>query len=759
MKKLYLAMLLLCTAVSFAQTRVFKIVDKNTQKELTSAYAENTTTNAIIYATAEGLALQVQQSYRIKNLGYQPVEVEITSTTPKIIVLQPKVNSLAEVLITGNRLQDPVMTMVKPDISKYVVQPKNVADLFTGLNGFSLIKRGNYAIDPSFRAAQYEQLNIQYDGGTKVMHACPNRMDPITSHVSPEEISKIEVIKGPFSMRYGATFGGVVNLVTQSAQNYKQGVSGSVSSGYETNGNALTTMAKVNYVDEKFDLGVNYGYRDFGNYEDGSNTEIPSSFRSIDYGINLGYNFTEQQRLQLNWRQSFGRDVLHASLPMDTEYDDSSIASLDYHIKELSDGVNALKFKLYYSFVDHLMTNENRPNRSIVEASSPVESITTGGKLEVDWQLSEEIRVFSGFDVQLLARDGSRTRVVKQNMMGMPLPEAQVFVDKIWQDSYVNTFGFFNEAKWKLLEQTSLTLGARLDLVTSDIKDPEADFEDLYPNLGEREEYNFSFTASLTQDLNEYSTLEFAFGRGLRSANMIELYINHFSVGPDPYEYIGNPNLDAEVNNQFEVKYASNYTINHGFFKGLSFEASAYYSIFENYIAPLIDTSLNRKYMPNQEPIHPKVFRNLDDAYKYGFETNFNLALPSDFSLNWQSAYVMTKNEDLDEALPLTPPWRNRFTLAYTTNTFWSELAYQVVSKQDELSTSFGEVETPAWQTLDFKAGLNYKSYQFGVAVLNIFDEFYNNHLNFAFTNQDGFARRPITEPGRNFSVFAKYKF
>ncbi|WP_073193420.1 TonB-dependent receptor domain-containing protein [Psychroflexus salarius] len=759
MKKLYLAMLLLCTAVSFAQTRVFKIVDKNTQKELTSAYAENTTTNAIIYATAEGLALQVQQSYRIKNLGYQPVEVEITSTTPKIIVLQPKVNSLAEVLITGNRLQDPVMTMVKPDISKYVVQPKNVADLFSGLNGFSLIKRGNYAIDPSFRAAQYEQLNIQYDGGTKVMHACPNRMDPITSHVSPEEIAKIEVIKGPFSMRYGATFGGVVNLVTQSAQNYKQGVSGSVSSGYETNGNALTTMAKVNYVDEKFDLGVNYGYRDFGNYEDGSNTEIPSSFRSIDYGINLGYNFTEQQRLQLNWRQSFGRDVLHASLPMDTEYDDSSIASLDYHIKELSEGVNALKFKLYYSFVDHLMTNENRPNRSIVEASSPVESITTGGKLEVDWQLSEEIRVFSGFDAQLLARDGSRTRVVKQNMMGMPLPEAQVFVDKIWQDSYVNTFGFFNEAKWKLLEQTSLTLGARLDLVTSDIKDPEADFEDLYPNLGEREEYNFSFTASLTQDLNEYSTLEFAFGRGLRSANMIERYINHFSVGSDPYEYIGNPNLDAEVNNQFEVKYASNYAINHGFFKGISFEASAYYSIFENYIAPLIDTSLNRKYMPNQEPIHPKVFRNLDDAYKYGFETSFNLALPNDFNLNWQSAYVMTKNEDLDEALPLTPPWRNRFTLAYTTNTFWSELAYQVVSKQDELSTSFGEVETSAWQTLDFKAGLNYKSYQFGVAVLNIFDEFYNNHLNFAFTNQDGFSRRPITEPGRNFSVFAKYKF
>ena len=48
-------------------------------------------------------------------------------------------------------------------------------------------------------------------------------------------------------------------------------------------------------------------------------------------------------------------------------------------------------------------------------------------------------------------------------------------------------------------------------------------------------------------------TIEFAYGRGVRSANMIERYINHFSVGQDPYEYVGNPFLDAEVNNQFEI--------------------------------------------------------------------------------------------------------------------------------------------------------------------------------------------------------------
>ena len=43
--------------------------------------------------------------------------------------------------------------------------------------------------------------------------------------------------------------------------------------------------------------------------------------------------------------------------------------------------------------------------------------------------------------------------------------------------------------------------------------------------------------------------------------------------------------------------------------------------------------------------------------------------------------------------------------------------------------------------------------------LLNVFDEAYNNHLNFSFTNQANFGRTPITEPGRNISAFLQYKF
>ena len=669
------------------------------------------------------------------------------STTQKQIQLD-------EVLITGNTNTDPVLTTVSNNYAEKVVQPKNVADLFNDINGFSVIKRGNYAIDPSFRASQYEQLNIQYDGGTKAMHACPNRMDPITTHIIPEEIEKIEIIKGPYTVRYGATFGGVINMVTQKPNYQDRGLHGKASAGYESNGNSFVNMVQLQYIQDKYDVVGNVGYRDFGNYEDGNGTEIPSSFRSTDYGVKLGYNFTENQRLQAHWRQSFGRDVLHAALPMDTDYDNSSILSLDYKISNLGETVKSLTAKAYYSYVDHLMTNYQRPSFMMMEAASAVEATTIGGKLELNWKPSEKLNVFSGFDAIHIARDGGRTRLVKRNMMGMPLPMPMIFNDKVWQDSSIDDFGVFTEAKWSLNNSTIVTAGVRYDMVVSDIKDPEDDFAAMY-NLEKRTENNVSGTVSVKKLVSDNFTLEAAYGRGVRSANMIERYINHFTVGQDPYEYIGNPNLKAEVNNQFEIGFKG-----HSISNAFKYATSFYYASFENYIVAVVDESLNRKYMPMAEPRNPKVFRNLNEAYKTGFEAMAQVDFLKDFYFKTELAYVYAKNKDLNESLPLTAPFTTKLTLGFEKEKYWANVQYNVTSKQDNISRSFGETETDGYQTLDIRLGVKpIKNVTVGVAALNVFDEAYNNHLNYSFTNQADFGRTPITEPGRNLTAFLQHKF
>lgn len=664
---------------------------------------------------------------------------------------------LNTVILTGKGNTDPVLTTVKTELEKKVVQPKNVADLFNDFNGFSLIKRGNYAIDPSFRASQYEQLNIQFDGGTKAMHACPNRMDPITTHVVPEDIERIEVIKGPYTVRYGATFGGIVNLVTQQPQRLDNGLHGNVSSGYETNGNALVSSIKLHQVAKKYDVSANAGYRDFGNYEDGAGTEIPSSFRSLDYGLRVGYNLSDSQRIQAHWRQSYGRDVLHAGLPMDTEEDNSSILSLDYKISNLNGFVKEVNAKAYYSYVDHIMSNSRRPSFTMTGALSAIDATTAGGRLELKMKPTEKWMLYGGLDALLIARDGRRTRVVKRNMMGDVLPQPMVFQDKVWQDSYVNDFGLFTENKYAVSDKTMLTAGVRYDLVVSDIQNPEADFQALYTDLGQREEHNVSATVSVKHKLSGNSALEVAYGRGVRSANMIERYINHFSVGQDPFEYVGNPSLDAEVNNQLEIGLKGHKRFDKGV-DALHYSFSGFYSFYENYIVPVIDPSLDRKFMPNAQPQEVKRFINLDEAYKTGFEADAAIDFASYFTFKTALAYVYARNQDLDESLPLTPPLTTRVGLSYEKNKFWASIDYTITSKQDQIAISFREQETAGYEVFDLRLG--YKpidKLNIGFAVLNLSNETYNNHLNFSFVNQADFTRIPINDPGRNFSVFIQY--
>ena len=747
-----------------AQTKSIEVKDAQTQETLTGVYAINQN-NKKDYRLTENkvLKLDIGEVYLINHIGYTPLLLKVEEATPSTIALKAIPTELGEVLVTGRIFQDPVMNTITPDLTERVTQPKNVADLFRDINGFGLIKRGNYAIDPSFRAAQYEQLNIQYDGGTKVMHACPNRMDPITTHVIPEDISKIEVVRGPYTMRYGATFGGLINMVSKRPELGNYGLSGSASTGYETNGNSLVNMVRLQYAEEKFDVVGMYGYRDFGNYEDGAGREIPSSFRSIDYSLRMGYNFSSLERLHLHWRQSFGRDVLHASLPMDSDFDDSSMLSLDYFKKRPGKILQKIQAKAYYSYVDHLMSNRRRSNFDIAEAVSPVEATTAGGRFELEWKLDEFWTLFTGTDALLISRDGQRNRLVKQNMMGMPLDPPLEFTDKIWQDSYINDYGFFAESRYQLNSSTVLNAGMRYDLVNSDIQDPASDFQAYYPDLGNRTEHNVSATVSLKKLLDADNQLEFAVGRGVRSANMIERFINHFQVGQDPFEYVGNPNLDAEVNNQFEVAYTGKKNLN-GFVNRLDWGASVYFSHFENYIVAIIDSTKTRKFMPNLEPQNPKVFRNLEDAYKTGFEANLSVAFFNNFQFDAETAYVYARNEDLSESLPLTPPLRTRLSLQYNKDKFWAATDVRLVSQQDELATSFGENQaTPGYELVDVRLGYElFPGLDLGAAVLNAFDTQYFDHLNFAFRNQadaglSGMER--LTDPGRNFTVFVKYAF
>ncbi|MBT8317407.1 MAG: TonB-dependent receptor [Lutibacter sp.] len=742
------------TTVSYTQTVKIrgKIVDEATNQPIENVTIKVLKSNAFTISNTNG-EFEIQgidgDLIELSHVSYKTKNEKLTNNL--IIKLELAQIELNEIIVTANPLKDISQSVVINDAEKRISQPRSVGHLFRDIKGFGITKRGAYASEPVFRSFKYEQLNIQYDGGFKVLNACPNRMDPITTHVIPEEIEKIEIVKGPFTVRFGQNFGGIINLVSKNPTKDQFGLHGSVEGGYETNGNNLVTGASLLYVDKKFDILFNGSYRDFGDYEDGNGTEVPSSFRTTDYSVKVGLNPTDNQRLQLSWRQSFGRDIDHAGLPMDSPYDDSFLAGLDYKWNEISEKVESFSAKVFHSYVDHLMTNEGRPNFMMTFSSSPVEVWTTGGKAEIVFRPSDNSRIFAGVDANLISREGDRTRIVKI-MNGTVLPNPRTFTDKIWQDASLNDVGVFTEGKFKVSDNTTITSGIRADFISASIDDPAQDFLDLYGGeISDKTETNVSANAAIKYQENGFQT-QFAIGRGVRTANMIERYINHFAVGVDPFEYVGNPNLKPEVNTQLELSFSKN-------FKAFEVSASVFHSFLSDYIQPIVNEDIPRKFMPTTPPTVAKQFMNVDKAIQTGFEFSLYYQATDKLQFTSDFSYTQAENKDINEPLAQIPPFTTNLGAKFEDDIFWVALNSRLVGAQNRISDSFMEQETPGFGTMDLRIGLQpYRGFSVGAAVFNIFDKTYYEHLNFSFTNSDLLSGR-ILEPGRNFTAYIKYKF
>ncbi len=659
---------------------------------------------------------------------------------------------LNDIIVKGDFFTDPTFSIQINNLDQ-AVQPKNVADLFQDVDGMSFIKRGNYAIDPSFRGAQYEELNVQYDGGVKAMHACPNRMDPVTTHVLPEEVEKIEVIKGPYSVRYGNNFAGVVNLVTQKPGLMKEGLDGDIKMGYETNGGTYLTEGGIKYAGKNFHVKGNAGYRDFGNYKDGNGTEIPSAFKSTDYSLGAGYSPNHNNHLMVHWRQSFGRDVLHAGLPMDTQSDDSSIFSFDYYGNHFKGTIKQVGAKFYYSVVDHIMNNFLRPNFMMMAMESDVNATTYGGKFEANWEPTKKLSLFTGIDVNNVKREGTRTMTRKKDMNGNVIANPKTMRSDIWQDAYVNDYGIFTEGDYEVTEKWVLKAGLRLDFVGAEPKLPAENFTELYGTLDKKNNTNVGGHIGVKFSPKKKQIYEFAFGRGVRSPNMTERYINYFTIGQDSYNYVGNPNLKPEENHQIEVGFNNETKVLNGNGFKFHYGLSGYYSFLRNYISAIVNSNLATMAQPNV-----KQFVNIKKAFRTGFEGFIDTHITKNWVFGANVAFVYAQNEDWNESLPLLPPLTAKFNLQYRTNKWNANLKFKAVATQHNYAKSFGENSTPGYGLTDFE--LTYKpipKLSLGGAILNIFNKAYYNHQNFYFINEAGFDRVPINEPGRNFTFFVRY--
>lgn len=604
-------------------------------------------------------------------------------------------------------------------------------------------KSGSYGFDPVIRGFKYDQVNLVIDGIQGATAGCPNRMDPSSSQVPLNMINQAEVMKGPYSLRYGNALGGTVNFKSARLNFTEHGkISGRISSSYETNGNISRTEGLTTYTNRYADLKLFGSYAAGRDYADGDGLIVPAKFNRRNVGGKLGFNIGKNHLLSVMVGNNHAEDVDFPTLAMDLRKDDTWLFNLGHQTHFSNSKLSNWETRLYATKVHHVMDNYGKlMNPRMVDAITIAQTQNFGGRTETRFDLKKSF-LYAGADLRVEQAEGERQRTMLMgNMAGMTMK------DNVWQDAQIRKSGIF--AEYHLPgESYQLVLSARLELNQSKAKHPDETFAALYGSDLNSDLVNPAFSLGGTKQMTNHFSAGLWVGLMQRSPGLAERYINFFPIGMDPYELVGNPGLKAETNKQADLVLSWKS-------KRTDINLNVFTAFLSNYISSGIRDDLSPR-MASAPGV--RQYKNIDRALHSGFELSWKQQFSKHLQQIAEFVYTYGKNKDSGEALPEIPPmeFRYRVTGSFIQQKLQAEISFRHSFKQDRIAASYGENKTPTFQVIDLKTSyLITPDLSFRTGINNLLNEAYYEHLS---RNIDG-STRPLYSPGRSFYFSLAFSF
>ncbi|HKK87567.1 MAG TPA: TonB-dependent receptor [Saprospiraceae bacterium] len=620
----------------------------------------------------------------------------------------------------------------------------DAADILSQNPAFNNIRKGGaYGFDPVFRGFKYDQLNVVLNGAQGATAACPNRMDPPTSQMAPNMMERIEILKGPHALRFGTGLGATINFIPGPLRfSGDPRLYGRVSTGYESNGQLMRGEGQLGLSTERMDWSAFASWSQGDDYTTGNGDKVQADFSRGSFGTQLGLKLTDQQQLRLSATYNRARDADFPALPMDLRDDDTWLFSARHDIQFNRAHLKGWNTNIFGSFVDHKMDNLLKPlDPRILNAETIARTYNYGGRTESNWRFGKH-QMYAGADLRIEGAEGTR---VREFLMG-PMAGNRL-EDNAWQEGSISKTGLFTE--WHIRgSYFDYVLSGRLEINSARIDRAADEFTNVYAETNETQ-INPSISMGMLKAFDEKLQLGLWLARAQRSGSLTERFINYFPVGQDPFEMLGNPQLEPEVNYQADVnlrwQLGTNSLLN----------LDIYAAYLQDYISSVIDTGLTPRL-----PMSPGVrqFTNIDEAFKTGFELSWNQALMAGLSHRLGIAYTYGQDLQRDEPLPEIAPLDMRYTLAgsYLQHRLQPELHFRYVLEQSRVSNEFGETATPSFSLID--VNLRYQvneQFSLTAGVQNLFDAHYYEHLNRSVRG----SQAAIFAPGRNIMAKLNYTF
>lgn len=615
----------------------------------------------------------------------------------------------------------------------------------------SLVRRSGIANDIVLRGQKKDNINIIVDG-TKTYGACPNRMDPATSHVLTNNIESVEVSEGPYDIENFGTLSGLVDIKTKKPSKEFSG---------EVNLNAGSfdykkVSATASGGTDMFRVLLSASKETSGQYKDGDgntfsdqidnyfgNPNSPNSYQTqykdmdaYDKKTFMGklfFNPTDNQELRLSYTANRSDDILYPSSGMDALYDDSDIYNLEYSIIDMGSFSKKFDFQAYHSEVDHPMSTKYRVKSGVDSVDEMVSHLTTevdGIKLKNLMEVGEA-DVTVGVDASRRNWDG---QYIKSGAMAAMIT-GRKSIDDVDTDNMA-VFTKYEQSFGKL----DIDLGLRYDDTSIDHSGDLQDND--YSSLN-----GYVFTTYNADGGTQYFV---GAGKSTRVPDARELYFKSGMGMPQPL--YGTPTLDQTKNYEIDLGVKKQYD-----------NAYAKVKVFHSWLKDFIVYNGSTIVTTNK-------FENVD-AKVYGIEISSFYAASDALSFDGGLAYQRGKKDaplargnQTDRDLAEIPPLKINAAVNYDTEMTSSKVEIVAADNWSNFDSDNGEQAISGYAIANIKWNRDLTNgFDITLGMDNVFDHTYavsNTYKDLTLLSTGATDDVILmNEPGRYIYANLRYRF
>lgn len=703
-------------------------------------------------------------TYIIRGIGTGVINIQFThvgyksavltantkdSATVLNVELEPSTMELEEVTVTSNstKLQDnipyPVEMISRSDINR--TGNLNLLTSLTAKPGIDKISVGNGIAKPVIRGLSFSRI-LLYQNGTRIENQpWDDRHD---MGINGNGVDRIEVIKGPAALMYGAdALGGALIFVDEKPP-VAGSTKGSVNFGFFSNTLGLNLDAGVKGANNK---GVFWSVRAGGqshtSYVQGEGLKLQKNTEQEDFAANSKFQTLNGKGI-IGISKKWGVSKLTYSFLNQQigiiEIENDSTKTANAQNQEQRDREMEAP---YQDVTSHIIASENtliagksKWNLNVAfQHNDRKEFEPLPGKQKVNAiglklnTITYDLKWTSDAEKKFGLTAGSQGMFQKNENFGKEIlvPNAEV------TDVAAFALARYDIGKWNFLA------GGRFDLRSIKIESGEAgevDTADMRPEIDFEKDYRpLNGSLGIAFHPDEEVTLKGNFASGFSAPNYAELGTYGKHEGTYRFE-IGNPELEVEQN--FESDLGLIWET-----KSVAINVAGYYNYIHNYIY-----IGQRGDSMDELPVYN--FKQRDAILK-GIEVSFDIHPAKMQWIDFTTSFGMTQGELKSGGnLPFIPAKKmitelklQKTQLSYILNPFVSFVVSNYFKQTD---VALYELPTGDYSLFDMHVGGTFhwgsQLFQATISATNILNESYFNHLSLIKTIG-------VREMGRNISL------